>query len=255
MEPVLKSLFCYIILMCITVNYPFPQEQYIPADIEATGDRSWRRLGVMNGNLIGTVYYNTGQVSKDGIFPQLEWPVGSGHIYMDTVVPLVAAEATDVGGNIIHPVETNYEWSHDVSPDGLIEWGWQPLPGYLNTISRSPAISHREETWPEIWPDRPDWSGYWNGYFGRGIQNADQETYYVVDDDADEEFQYFPDSTDLDRRGLGMRMSVRGLQWSHVLAEDCIFWIYDVTNVVTTNYDKVTIRHVHRFQKWGRGLR
>ena len=68
--------------------------------------------------------------------------------------------------------------------------------------------------------------------------NADQETYYVVDDDADEEFQYFPDSTDQNRRGLGMRMSVRGLQWSQVLAEDCIFWIFDVTNVGTSSYDK-----------------
>ena len=169
----------------------------------------------------------------------LQWPAGSQHEYMDDLVPFAAAEAIDVNGDTIHPLESNYEWNLDVAPDGLTEWGWQPLPGYFNPSQDIPAISHRSESWPEVWPDRPDWAGFWNGYFGRGILNADQETYFVVDDDADEEFQYFPDSTDLNRRGAGMRMSVRGLQWSHVLAEDCIFWIYDVTNVVTTSYDKV----------------
>ncbi len=220
----------------------FAQDQYVPADIHAVGDRNWRRMGIMNGNMVGTVYFNTGQVSKDKTMPQLEWPVGSGHIYMDTVIPIVAAETVDANGSIIHPVESNYEIFPDLAPDGLTEWGWQPLPGYLNPAQGphgSPAISHKKETWPEIWPDRPDWGSDWNGYFGRGIINADQETYYVVDDDADEEFECYPDSADSTRRGLGMRMSVRGLQWSHVLAEDCIFWIYNVYNVGTTDYEKV----------------
>jgi len=216
----------------------FAQEQFVPADIDSVGNRSWRRQGIMNGNLIGTVYFNTGQVSKDKVFPQLEWPVGSGHIYMDTVVPFVAAEATDVNGNIIHPLETNYEFSLDVAPDGLTEWGWQPLPHYLNPLGDAPAISNKRNTWPDVWPDRPDFAGFWNGFFGRGVFNADQETYYVVDDDADEEFEFFPDANNPDRRGIGMRMAVRGLQWSQVLAEDAIFWIFDVNNVSTTSYEK-----------------
>ncbi len=192
----------------------------------------------MNGNLLGTIYFNTGQVSKDKVFPQLEWPIGSGHIYMDTVVPYVMAETRDVNGTVIHPLETNYEFSLDVSPDGLTEWGWQPLPGYLNPNQNAPAISNKSSTWPDVWPDRPDWAGFWNGFFGRGIFNADQETYYIVDDDADEEFEFFPDAADPSRRGLGLRMLVRGLQWSQVLAEDTIFWIFDVTNVGTTDYDR-----------------
>jgi len=234
-----KAAFLMALFFSTALEKPiFAQEQFVPADIEATGVRIWRRQGLMNGNLLGTVYFNTGQVSKDKVFPQLEWPVGSGHIYMDTVVPFVAAEATDVNGNTIHPVETNYEFSLDVSPDGLTEWGWQPLPGYLNPNQDAPAISNKPNTWPEVWPDRPDFAGFWNGFFGRGVFNADQETYYVVDDDADEEFEFFPNANDPNRRGLGMRMSVRGLQWSQVLAEDVIFWIFDVTNVSTTDYEK-----------------
>ncbi|RMH78874.1 MAG: hypothetical protein D6681_19680 [Calditrichaeota bacterium] len=207
------------------------QDEFIPADINARGDRSWRRHGFMTGNLITVAYFNTSHVN--GLF----WPTGSGHVYMDDLVPFVSVSARDVNGNLIHPLESNYNWNLDVSPDGLTEWGWQPLPGYLNPAQDHPAISHRPETWPEVWPDRPDWAGFWNGFFGRGILNADQETYFVVDDDADEEFLYFPDSTDSTRRGAGLRMSVRGLQWSHVLAEDCIFWIYDIRNVSTTSYD------------------
>ncbi|MCK4560658.1 MAG: hypothetical protein KAV45_12810 [Calditrichia bacterium] len=234
----MKNILAKYLLLFLLGTLGFAQEQFTPADIDAVGDRSWRRMGVLNGNLIGTVYFNTGQVSKDKVFPQLEWPVGSGHIYMDTVVPLVAAEARDVNGNLIHPLEVNYEFSNDVSPDGLTEWGWQPLPGYLNFNQSEPAVSHKTQTWPEVWPDHPDWAGFWNGFFGRGIQNADQEAYYVVDDDADEEFLFYPNANDQNRRGLGMRMSVRGLQWSQVLAEDVIFWIFDVRNVGTTDYEK-----------------
>jgi len=209
------------------------QEQFVPADIDVVGTRAWRRFGIMNGNLVTVTYFNTSHVNG------LWWPTGSTHVYMDDMVPFVAGEATDVNGNLIHPLESNYNWNLDVAPDGLTEWGWQPLPGYLNPKQDAPAISNRKITWPDFWPDRPDWKGVWNGYFGRGVLNADQETYFVVDDDADEEFVYYPDSTDHSRRGLGTRMAVRGMQWSQVLAEDAIFWVYDVTNVSTTDYEKM----------------
>jgi len=93
-----------VLIFCLQTVPLFAQDQIVAADIKSVGDRSWRRQGLMNGNLIATVYFNTGQVSKDKVFPQLEWPAGSGHIYMDTVVPFVSAEATDVNGNIIPSV-------------------------------------------------------------------------------------------------------------------------------------------------------
>ena len=112
------------------------QEVFIPADIDVVGDRSWRRHGIMTGNLVQAFYFNTSHI--DGI----KWPVGSGHEYMDDLVPFAAAEAIDVHGNVIHPLESNYVWNLDISPDGLTEWGWQPLPGYLNPDQDHPAISH-----------------------------------------------------------------------------------------------------------------
>ncbi|MCK4560652.1 MAG: hypothetical protein KAV45_12780, partial [Calditrichia bacterium] len=228
----MKNILAKYLLFVLLGTLGFAQEQFIPADIDAVGDRSWRRAGILNGNLITVTYFNTSLV--DGLF----WPTGSGNAYMDDLVPFVSAEAVDVNGNLIHPLESNYNFNRDVSPDGLTEWGWQPLPGYLNFNQGDPAISNKTNTWPDVWPDRPDWAGFWNGFFGRGILNAQQETYFVVDDDADEEFEYFPDSTDQKRRGLGLRMSIRGMQWSNVLAEDVIFWIFDVFNVSTTDYEK-----------------
>ena len=34
-----------------------------------------------------------------------------------------------------------------------------------------------------------------------------------------------------------MRVEVRGFQWTHVLAEDAIFWHYDIMNISDHDYD------------------
>ena len=82
----------------------------------------------------------------------------------------------------------------------------------------------------------------WYGYFGRGVQNADFETFFVMDDSQDKEFvrapyKYYPIASDSGRGGLGLRMEIRGFQWSHVLAEDIIFWHYDIVNLSDVDYD------------------
>ena len=52
-------------------------------------------------------------------------------------------------------------------------------------------------------------------------------------------YYYYPSFDDTSRRGLGLRVAVRGLQWSHFLAQDVIFWLFEITNVSTHAYDKV----------------
>ncbi len=39
---------------------------------------------------------------------------------------------------------------------------------------------------------------------------------------------------------MGIIVKVRGLQWSQVLAEDVVFWLYEITNVSSVPYDSVT---------------
>jgi hypothetical protein len=117
-------------------------------------------------------------------------------------------------------------------------------------------MSTDQSTWPDRWPDKlndindPGWLGSWNGFFGKDLQNIQQESFYVMDDNNDEEFNYKdnnmwgvefkPDENNLTRNGIGIEMKVRGMQWQQFLAQDCLFWLYEVTNTGTTDYTKAT---------------
>ncbi len=222
------------------------------------GNVNENKRGIMDGNLVATVYYNFGEIADWQHWPDISgvWPKLTNHTYLDGVAVIVQAEAQDAAGAKIHPLETNYyEYiRYDVSTGN--PWGWTPLPGYANTSQSSPAQSSSPETWPHHWPDRPSsWDGSWNGFFGKGIQNADLETYFVFDDDADREYIraphfFHPDAADTTRGGLGMQVHARGFQWSQVLAEDVIFWYYEITNMGTTDYARTLFA---QYVDWGIG--
>jgi hypothetical protein len=59
-----------------------------------------------------------------------------------------------------------------------------------------------------------------------------------MDDDFYDAWDYYPDSRDSTRHGLGLRIEVRGFQWSNPQAGNVIFWHYDITNEGTTDYDE-----------------
>lgn len=225
-----------LLFLIIMVSTVYSQEPY--------GSSAWKKQGIMDGNLVRTIFLNHGEVALWPYQPSCEWPKGSGHSYIDGVAPWVAAEVVDTYGDTIHPLQTNYREYVDTDPETGSVWGWQPLPGYADQNQDSPAMSYDQRTWPRRWPDQPEWydvengNPYWNGYFGMGVTNADLETYFVMDDAVDKEFSFYPDSTDSARGGLGLRVGVRGFQWSHVWAEDVIFWHYDIENIGTTDYRK-----------------
>jgi hypothetical protein len=126
---------------------------------------------------------------------------------------------------------------------------FEPRPGYFEpdpakNVGRSVAISSDPRTWPASWPDKanvpddPGWPGSWDGYFGKRPA-ADQESYTVMDDDFYDGWKpfWYPDSRDTTRQGLGLRIGVRGFQWANPQAGNVIFWHYDITNEVTTEYN------------------
>ncbi len=221
------------------------------------GNHFHTKKGYMDGNLVATVYYNFGEVadweneaSRSGV-----WPKGTTHTYVDGVAIIVQAEAQAPDGKTIHPLETNYyEYTrYDVATG--VTYGWWPLPGYCNAYQSSPAQSNDENTWPLTWPDRlGDWDGYWNGFFGKGVKNADVESFFVFDDNEDREYilrdKFRPDADDSTRGGLGMQVQARGFQWSQVLAEDVIFWYYEITNMGTYDYSKALFA---QYIDWGIG--
>jgi len=224
---------------------------------KSKGNHNNTQKGFMDGNLVETVYYNFGEIadwlnepSRSGV-----WPKGTNHTYIDGVAIMVQAETEDPLGNLIHPLESNYYEFTRFDPGTGVTYGWWPLPGYDDLFDSRPARSDVPDTWPVSWPDRhSDWDGLWNGFFGKGVKNADVETFFVFDDNEDREYiinnNFYPDNEDLERGGLGMQVRTRGFQWSQVLAEDVIFWFYEITNMGTTDYDKVLFA---QYIDWGIG--
>jgi hypothetical protein len=229
------------------------------------GTPNARRNGIHDGNRVITVFNNYGVIAQPGdIGPAGAWKYRTNK-YVGDVSPLVGVRLpyrdynSDGIIDTLHSVvitDVSRPGGGDYSPGGGDSWTFEPIPGFANPTydpsqsSKGVAMSHLPETWPNFWPDQPTWvdsNGLadWNGYFGRDQMSADQESYYMMDDDSDKKmflnYGFIPDTiNDQSRRGQGLRMSVRGLQWSDFLAQDVIFWLYQITNVGSTDYDQVT---------------
>jgi len=214
---------------------------------EPKGNIQYRREGTMDGNQVRTLYYNDGEVGQYPFSPSGEWPKYSGHNYLDGVAVLIGTQIRTPGtGQTIHTIATAYREYVDADPITGMKWGLEPVPGYMNASYGKIALNTDSSSWPSVWPAALNkdttWNGKWYGYFGKGVQNSDFETFFVMDDSKDREFfqspyNYVPIASDLDRAGVGLRVEVRGFQWSHVLAEDIIFWHYDIVNISDYNLD------------------
>ena len=165
---------------------------------ESSG-RQFRRTGIHNGNLVRTVFGNwgvIGQPSNKG--PRGAW-LNDNNGYIGDVSPMVGAEITtlDTSGNpvkfrsvVIAPANRPTSTGFEESPGGK-SWGFEPQSGYFNQNQESVAISTNSTTWPSYWPNKlndgndPGWRGSWNGYFGKDIQNIQQESFFVMDDNND----------------------------------------------------------------------
>ena len=227
------------------------------------GDPTLLKMGKHTGNRIGISFYNDGHIADNnaGIDIRGEWPFGSGENYIGDCIPLIGVEFINKLGDTLHsvvisrgPRKGQFNEKH---PSKSYFWGWNPVPGFVNRNAETVAMSHLPDSWPiDGWNDpvSRNWKNdkgetEWFGYFGRGIQNADQESLYDADDQSDDEFNFadpptqldtifLPDSRDHSRLGMALKMRVRGFQWSNFLAEDALFWLYDITNEGTTIYRK-----------------
>jgi hypothetical protein len=222
------------------------------------GNKDYERTGVHDANRIRTEFHNFGMVGNNWGNPvdlsvkhSVEVPKGSGMNYTDGITPFVMARIAQTTGDTTIIMETGYRERQGISPRTNLAMRFEPRPGYFRAAAdtnkgRSPAISTDPRTWPNRWPDRmtdPDdlgWAGSWDGYFGKRAA-ADQESFTVMDDNAYDAWDYAADSRaafgDTMRYGLGLRVEVRGFQWSNPQAGNVIFWHYDITNEGTTDYD------------------
>lgn len=220
---------------------------------QRTSDPTLLTIGYHTGNRAAITFYNDGQIAgvNTGIDIRGEWPLGSGENYIGDCIPLIGVEFINTLNDTLQSVVISRGprkgQFDEKSPSGYF-WGWNPVPGFRNPNYPSVAMSHLPQSWPiEGWNDpiARNWkdengSTQWFGYFGRGIQNADQESFFEANDDWDDEFNanFRPDTTNLSRNGMALRMRQRGFQWSSFLAEDAIFWLYEINNDGTTLYKK-----------------
>ncbi|MCK6601586.1 MAG: hypothetical protein L6Q77_07145 [Bacteroidetes bacterium] len=230
-----------------------------------------RAKNVHAGNKIRVTFHNNarlGTVKGDNSVTYTgEWPIGTGKVQMGNTSPYVMSELrffkeiNSVTGDsvfdYITPAIFCEGWDPAIfSHDSLgTFWGFEPVNGYLNVSQKEKdpfhavAMSHQPFTWPAFWPDKqedvlePGWPNHWNGYFGKDQKNADEESFFVLDD-----YSYqkrlkgyrlpLPFPATPGRGGLGLSMAVRGLQWSNPDAEDVIFWLYDIQNMGVLKLDK-----------------
>ncbi len=257
-----------ITLLFITTSFVFGQQvnNYIQWAKTHRGNSLYTRFGLLNGNRIAITYANDGSIAGTNANDlRGYWPYPATQDgYIGDVTPLVGIQipAADYNGDgkpdtlhnvTISPGPRNGQAAKTDS-SGRFQ-GFAPEPGYVNANQDTVAMSQIPTTWPRFWPDHPDWvdstgKALWDGYFGKGVIRADQETFFVIDDAQDNNpqvrtnYKFHCDSTDPSRNGMGLVVSVRGMQWSQVQAQDVLFWLYDITNISTTNYQKVVFGEV-----------
>lgn len=239
-----------LLIFLILVFSGVVHSQYIPG--KERGDAKLRTKGQMEGNQIRTTVFNHGQTGRYGGVPiqeqtPYEWPKNTGHVYLALQGILVGGEVVDDQGTTQRIIDVmNYR----TSPQGK-SWNFEPAPGYYNTSNSSIwklATSNDKNTWPNSWPDKindandPGWAGKWNGYFGKDVFNADQEMFYRASDDSYDRYAfYFPDTTDLSRKGLGILLDVRVMAWSQILVQDVLYNLNYVKNDGTEPINRVGV--------------
>ena len=255
-----------------TVAFPAAaQTPFVVTPPDFRGRIDAERIGTHDANRIRTRFYNFGMVGDFAtnpdlsVFHSVEVPKGIGLNYSDGITPYVLARVTQENGTQAYVMLTGFRERQAQSPFSGRTQRFEPRPGFAEAdpainVGRSTAISNDPRTWPgaadlsgalnpstdpnECWYDKredaddPGWCGSWNGFFGKR-PNADQESYYVMDDNYYDAFNFYPDNRDRTRRGLGLRVEVRGFQWANPQSQDVIFWHYDIVNESTTRYDDI----------------
>ena len=233
-----------------------------------------RQKAILNGNKITTEIWNYGSISSPGnrvtdiVWETLGYgyefgpficakvPLESGH-HQDAFYEIVDGD-TNWYANMISDGLTSL--GGEVSPDGLEFYGWEPLAWnddftvpYGDPVSENIPTSNdldrdgdgKPDSWPFGWYNSNLKDYVWPGALRQGASNSDLESFFVVDDRTNKEFQYYPFEADSSKRGLGIEIESRYYQWANPLAEDIIFLIYKVTNKSDKDLNDVT------FGMWG----
>ncbi len=236
-----------LILILLSASTTFSQS-HVPGN--ERGDVNSRTHSQLQANNVKTTIHNFGFTGRTGgQFPidvetPYEWYKNTGQVYMALNSIFIGAEVVNNNGDTLHIVEVP---TFRNAPDGS-SWNFEPIPGYYNSSLNQIADSQNPSTWPEFWPDRlndnsdPGWQGEWDGYLGKDYLINGQELYYkFTDDNYDRYPNYFPDSTDLTRKGLGLIVSARSMEFTDIPFKDIVFYSYKIKNDGTKPINKTAL--------------
>ncbi len=240
----IRRYISFLVLTAMFGAISLAQVQHVPSRERVLLNNRFRTE--IDGNNLRTSVFNflfSGRTGGNAGVPY-EYPKNTGRMYVALVGLFLGGEVVDNTGQTTQIVE----WpSYHSSPATGADWNINPIGNpkpYWNPTKQRIAKSDEPDTWPETWPDKegdqgdPGWRGKWNGYFGKNIFNADQELYYRVGDDNYDRFPYSPDTTDRNRRGLGIIGDVRALEWSQASVADAVFFIHELKNDGTKEIKK-----------------
>ncbi len=224
---------------------------HVPSDERV--DPLERRRDDIDGNNIRATITNWTQTAQSGNPADYwyEWPKNTNRIYVALTQLWVGAEVTtNVPGQEGETIYiTDISDFRQNSRGEENSWTFEPIRGYVNPAGSEFGIAQSDDptSWPPFWPDKqgdaadPGWAGSWNGFFGKNIENADQEFFYKAGDDQYDRYLgvYRPDSTDATRGGLGLIVDSRILAWSQILIDDVVFMIQGVKNDGTEDLNSV----------------
>ena len=219
-----------------------------------------RRVGVIDANKIKTVFMNNGIIAQPGAEgPRFGWVYPQNGYAGDISIVLgLELPIRDYGMGLLPP-DGIPDTIHSViitpvvrpgggEGSGGVSYTFEPLPGYFNPLIDEPgrgvALSTDFETWPDLWPDHPEYgTGVWNGLYGPNNFVGDEEGLFVMDDFNDLENQllndFYPDSTNHSITGHGLEIKVRYVELNNPSYKDILFKIYDIKNKSLHNYHKL----------------
>jgi len=213
---------------------------YAPKFFKTLGETRQIKESIINGNKITSIIFNYGSICAPNRLSQIADLVWNGLGYGFEFGPLAAAEVLGKNGEQLQICDDSFilPTQGDYSPDNTLKWGWLPKAGYVDTTQGEIARLNAEDTngdgkpdsWPELWYNAGAGKYIWPAFLGDQATAPDEEVFFVVDDYTNREFPYYPFDNDSTKRGLGLDMQVRIIQFNNALAEDIMFLVYSITN-------------------------
>lgn len=240
-----------ILLICFILTISFSN-----TFSQSLSDRVY--TGLLRANNLKMSFHDDGLVCGNvaGVDIRGEW---NGNYYIGDNTPILSIELPimDYTGDgkpdtihtsVISRGPRNGQGRAETHPQYRYFWGFQPISTFRNNtesnLSQSPAVSNDPSTWPETWPDHPEYGkGVWNGLFGPKAIDGCVEAYYQVSDCFDDEttylYGYVPNPSDSSIKGHGITAAVRFIQSTNPLINDVIYRVYDITNHSGYDYNKM----------------